>query len=181
MALWNSSPLTPLTLFHTKEQQKIQGEFNCLWMMMMMIHMNYWILQMGKDAWHFRRCAYYSRGVTISNSLRTIFRRVEQQSDVRWSICRIWFYTQFTCKKSVSLILGWVFATIATETRLSTQKVISQQEVSMFDCLVLAFYSVDSIENWKVFFLSYDWELKSNACNFFAICFVALLCDYYDS
>ncbi len=49
----------------------------------------------------------------------------------------------------------------------------------MFDCLVLTFYSVDSIENWRVF-LSYNQELKSNKSEFFAICFVALAGDYYD-
>ncbi len=41
----------------------------------------------------------------------------------------------------------------------------------MFDRLVLAFYSVDPIENWGVF-LSYDWELKSNMCVFFFLQFV---------
>ncbi len=49
----------------------------------------------------------------------------------------------------------------------------------MFHCLVLTFYSVDSIENWGVF-LSYNQESKSNACDFFAIYSVALLGDYYD-
>ncbi len=50
----------------------------------------------------------------------------------------------------------------------------------MFDHLVPAFYSADSIENWGVFLL-YDRELKLNACDFFAICSVALPGDYYDS
>ncbi len=49
----------------------------------------------------------------------------------------------------------------------------------MFDCLGLAFYSADSIENRGVL-LSYDRESKSNACDFFAICSVVLPGDYYD-
>ncbi len=49
----------------------------------------------------------------------------------------------------------------------------------MFDRLILAFYSTDSIANWGIFF-SYDRESKSNVCDFFTICSVVLPGDYYD-
>ncbi len=70
--------------------------------------------------------------------------------------------------------------TIATEMCLSTQNVISQQEVSMFHHLVLVFYLGDFIENWGVLLL-YDRESKSNVRDFFAICSAALPGDCYDS
>ncbi len=63
---------------------------------------------------------------------------------------------------------------------LAPRMLLHSRRFSMFDCLVLAFYAADSIENWGVF-LSYDWESKSNMCDFFAILFCDVTSDYYDS
>ncbi len=51
---------------------------------------------------------------------------------------------------------------------LAPRTLFHSRRFLMFDCLILAFYSADSIENWGVF-LSYNRESKSNFfCNLFS-------------
>ncbi len=61
---------------------------------------------------------------------------------------------------------------------LALRTLFHSRRFLMFDRLVLAFYLADSTENCGEF-LSYNQELKSKVCDFFAICSMSLPGDYY--